>query len=342
MNMMKHSHYWIKDIVEDETVNDCYLVKQKRLGTTRKGEPFISLTLADRTGEMEGRVWEGAEQLSSLFHEGDVLEIEGHAGSYRGQIQITVSDLKVIKSEVDPSIFIESTSKDLSGMVVSLRTIMKGVKNIHLRTLNDRFLSDQQFISLFRNAPAAKNFHHSYLGGLLEHTLSVCRMARKVADHYPNLDSDLLLTAAFLHDIGKMKELKFDLQIDYTDEGRLIGHIVLSAIMVDEKLREIKNFPQGLAIRLKHLILSHHGNYEFGSPKRPKFLEAFALNLIDDLDAKINGLGRFMERDRKEGVWTDFNQLFERYFLKENILSFEEKSDNSKGTNERQGTLFSY
>ena len=340
MNMEKHSHHWIKDIVEDETVKDCYLVKQKRLGTTRKGEPFISLTLADRTGEIEGRVWEGAEQLSSLFHEGDIIEVEGHAGSYRGQIQITISDLKAPKGEADPSIFIESSPKDISEMMKSLRAIIRGVKNVHLRTLNDRFLSDQQFVSLFRKVPAAKNFHHSYLGGLLEHTLSVCQVARQVAEHYPQLDRDLLLTAAFLHDIGKMRELKFDLKIDYTDEGRLIGHVVMSTIMVDKRLREIKDFPQELAIRLKHLILSHHGNYEFGSPKRPKFLEAFALHMIDDLDAKINGLGRFMERDRKEGEWTDFNQMFERYFLKAKILPMEEKPDDSKGIDERQGTLF--
>ncbi len=342
MNMERHSHLWIKDIVEDETVKGCYLVKQKRLGTTRKGEPFISLKLADRTGDMEGRVWEGAEQLFSLFHEGNIIELEGHSSSYRDQIQITISKLEVIKDEVDPSIFIDSSPKNISEMMKSLRAIMREVKNVHLKTLNDRFLGDQYFVSLFRKAPAAKNFHHSCLGGLLEHTLSVCHMARKVAEHYPQLDRDLLLTAAFLHDIGKVKELKFDLMIDYTDEGRLIGHVVLSVIMVDENLREIKNFPRELAIRLKHLILSHHGNYEFGSPKKPKFLEAFALHLIDDLDAKINGLGRFMDRDRKEGAWTDFNQLFERYFFKGKIFSEDEQSDDSSRTKERQGMLFSF
>jgi len=340
MNMEKHSHHWIKDIVENETAKDCYLVKQKRLGTTRKGEAFISLTLADRTGEIEGRVWERAEQFSSIFHEGDIIEVEGHAGSYRGQIQITISDLKATKGKIDPSIFIESSPKDISEMMKSLRAIIRGVKDVHLKALNDRFLSDRQFVSLFRKVPAAKNFHHSYLGGLLEHTLSVCQVARQVAEHYPHLDRDLLLTAAFLHDIGKMRELKFDLKIDYTDEGRLVGHVVMSTIMVDERLREVKDFPQELAIRLKHLILSHHGNYEFGSPKRPKFLEAFALHMIDDLDAKINGLGRFMERDRKEGGWTDFNQMFERYFLKSKILPKEDKSEDSKGIDEMQGVLF--
>jgi len=338
MNMEKHPHHWIKDIVEDETVKDCYLVKQKRLGTTRKGDPFLSLTLADRTGEMEGRVWEGAERLSSLFHEGEIIEVEGSISSYRGQIQITISDLKILKSDLDPDIFIESGPKDISGMMQSLRAIIRGVKNVHLRALNDSFLSDRQFVSLFRKAPAAKNFHHGYLGGLLEHTLSVCRMAGQVAEHYPELDRDLLITGAFLHDTGKIRELKFGLKIDYSNEGRLIGHVVLSTMMVDEKLRVIKNFPRELAVRLKHLILSHHGSYEFGSPKRPKFLEAFALHLIDDLDAKINGLGRYMERDRKEGEWTEFNRMFERYFLKAKILPEEEKLDIK--IDEVQGSLF--
>ena len=334
------SHHWIKDIKEEDSIRGCYLVREKRVGTTRNGKPFISMTLADRTGEIEAKVWNRAQEFSAIFGHGNVLEVEGEAESFRGQVQISVSDLKLSTEKADPNLFLESAPADSSEMMGSLRKILRGIDNIHLRTLTDLFLADRQFVSAFKKSPAAKRFHHSYLGGLLEHTLSVCQMARQVAEHYPKLDRDLLLTAAFLHDIGKMRELKFDLKIDYSDEGRLIGHVVLSTIMVDERLREIKDFPQELAIRLKHLILSHHGNYEFGSPKRPKFLEAFALHLIDDLDAKINGLGRFMERDRKEGEWTDFNQMFERYFLKAKTLPMEEKPDDSKGIDERQGTLF--
>ena len=342
MNTDAHrQHFWIKDIREEDSVRGCYLAKEKKVGTTRRREPFISLTLADRTGEIEAKVWERAEELSALFHEGDILEVEGHAGSYRGQIQITLSGLKLAKGEVDPDIFLESTLCDPSEMVKSLRDILREVKGVHLRTLNDRFLNDRDFVSQFKKAPAAKNFHHNYLGGLLEHTLSVCRMTKQVAEHYPRLDSDLLLTAAFLHDIGKIKELGFHLRINYTDEGRLLGHVMLSVTMVEEKLGEVKNFPRDLAVRLKHLILSHHGQYEFGSPKRPKFLEAFALHLVDDLDAKINGLGRFMEKDRQEGAWTDFNRLFERYFLKGEILPVERESDDRGGTVESQQTLFS-
>lgn len=339
--MTRAPHLWIKDITNEDTVRDSYLIKEKRLGTTRKGDPFISLVLADRTGEVEGKIWEGAEQLSSGFHEGDICEVEGYAGSYRGRIQVTVSGIKALKGKVDPGIFLESAPAEPSEMMKSLRGILREVENGHLKKLIERFLGDQRFISLFRRAPAAKNFHHNYLGGLLEHTLSVCQMARRVVEHYRHLDRDLLLTAAFLHDIGKIKELRFRYNIDYTDEGRLVGHLVLGSAMVDQKLAGLRGFPQDLAVRLKHLILSHHGQYKFGSPKVPKFLEAFALNLIDDLDAKINGLSRFMEKDRQEGAWTDFNRMFERYFLKGGIHPVEQESDEGEQQAVRQETLFS-
>ena len=336
------THLWVKDITENDNISSCYLVKGKKTGTTRKGDPFLSLVLADRTGEVEARIWEGADEISPLFFEGDIVQVEGHSSSYKGKLQITLSNLEVSKADMDPAVFLESTTYDPQEMMNSLRGMLRDIKNVHLKQIVDKFLGDRQFVSLFKRAPAAKNFHHSYLGGLLEHTLSVCKMAGKVAEHYPQLDRDLLLTAAFLHDIGKIKELKFELHIDYTDQGRLIGHVVLGVAMLNEKLSELKGFPEDLAVRLKHLILSHHGQYEFGSPKRPKFLEAFALNLIDDLDAKINGLGRFMEKDQQEGAWTDFNRMFERYFLKGGIPPpLEEKSDESKKTDKKQGTLFS-
>jgi len=338
----KGSHVWLKDITENEKVSGCYLVKEKKAGTTRKGDPFLSLVLADRTGEIEARIWEGADELSPLFFEGDIVQIEGHSSSYKGKLQITLSNLDVPQLDVDPAVFLESSTYDSSEMMKDLREILRRVKNAHLRRLIDRFMGDSDFISGFEKAPAAKNFHHNYLGGLLEHTLSVCRMAINVSKHYPQLDRDLLLTAAFLHDIGKIEELRFDLRFDYTDRGRLIGHVVLGVIMLDKKLDELKKFPKDLAARLKHMILSHHGEYEFGSPKKPKFLEAFALHLIDDLDAKINGLGRFMDKDQQEGAWTDFNRLFERYFLKGTLApSLEEKSEESRETDGKQGTLFS-
>lgn len=335
------SHLWLKDIKEDDHVSGLYLAKAKRVGLTKRGDPFLSITLADRTGEVETRVWERAEELSSLFREGDIIDVEGYASTYRNQIQLTLSGLKVSEHGGDPSLFLETTPKDTTEMLGSLRKILKGVKDSHLKDLVDRFLSDGHFITRFKRSPAAKNFHHSYLGGLLEHTLSVCQITQLVTKHYSELDKDILMTGAFLHDIGKIRELRYDLQIDYSDEGRLMGHLVLGVVMVDEKLATLEGFPQELALRLKHLILSHHGQYEFGSPKRPKFLEAFALHLIDDLDAKMNGLGRFMERDQQEGAWTEFNRMFERYFLKSKIPVAEEKTQPKPDGDERQKTLFS-
>jgi 3'-5' exoribonuclease len=333
-------HLWVKDIKVDEHVRSLYVARVKRVGFTKKGDPFLSITLADRTGEIEARMWEKAEEFSSVFVEGDILDVEGYASSYRDQIQLTLSNLRVSEDGGDPILFLETTPKDVNKMMASLRQMVKEIKNSHLRALVDRFLSDRHFVSLFKKAPAAKTFHHSYIGGLLEHTHSVCEVSKWVAEHYPELDRDLLLAGALLHDIGKIRELKFDIMIDYTDEGRLLGHLILGVAMVDEKLASMKNFPQELCLRLKHLILSHHGQYEFGSPKRPKFLEAFALHLIDDLDAKMNGLSRFMKKDQQEGAWTDFNRLFERYFLKGGISEVEEKTDLGHHEGERQEVLF--
>ena len=334
-------HLWVDTIQEEDRVSGCYLVKEKRVAKTRNGNAFLSMTLADRTGEIPAKVWEDAESISGLFHEGDIVQVEGKAGSYRDQLQITVSGLDLFKESPDPEIFLEVSPEDPSEMIRSLRAILREVQDVHLKGLVDSFLSDREFMARFKKAPAAKTFHHGYIGGLLEHTLSVCRMAMHAADHYPQLNRDLLIASAFLHDIGKIRELRYDLLIDYTDEGRLVGHVVLGVAMVEEKLKAFREFPQELAVRLKHLILSHHGQYDFGSPKTPKFLEAFALHLIDDLDAKINGISRFMERDRHEGTWTDFNRMFGRYFLKGEL---EPAQTNSKGpptTNTRQGTLFS-
>jgi 3'-5' exoribonuclease len=334
------SHLWVKDIKVDDQVRGHYLAKGKRVGLTKNGDPFLRITLSDRTGEIEAKMWDRAEAFSKIFGEGDILDVVGYASSFRDQIQVTLSNLSVAEDGEDPTLFLETTPKDVSKMMTSLRAILRQTKNAHLKALIDTFLSDRGFVSLLKKAPAAKTFHHSYIGGLLEHTYSVCEMSKAVAEHYSELDKDLLLAGAFLHDIGKIRELKFDKIIDYTDEGRLLGHLILGVSMVDEKLSAIKSFPQGLSLRLKHLILSHHGQYEFGSPKRPKFLEAFALHLIDDLDAKMNGLGRFMVKDRQEGAWTDFNRLFERYFLKEGFSEEQRERDAVPNEEGKQEVLF--
>jgi 3'-5' exoribonuclease len=334
-------HVWITDIKEDDQVRGQYLVKVKRMGSTKKGGSFLSLTLADRTGDLEAKVWERAEAVSRLFNEGDILDIEAYASSYRGQLQLILSELRVVDGIEEPDLFLEVTKQDVPGMMAQLRDILRGIGHSQIKALVDRFLADRKFVALFKKAPAAKSFHHSYIGGLLEHTLSVCRISRTVAEHYPDLDGDLLLAGAFLHDVGKVRELRFGGLIDYTDEGRLLGHLSLGVSMVDEKLASLAGFPEEIGFRLKHMILSHHGEYAFGSPKRPKFLEAFALHLIDDLDAKMNGLKRFMDRDRQEGSWTEFNRLFDRYFLKSGVMNATlEKMDPPAREGEIQRGLF--
>ncbi|MBN1831036.1 MAG: HD domain-containing protein, partial [Deltaproteobacteria bacterium] len=261
------SRLWVKDIKVDDRISDLYMAKMKRLAMTKKGDPFLSLTLADRSGDIEARMWDRAEEFSSIFVEGDILDVEGHAGSFRGQIQVTLSSLRVAEEGVDPTLFLETTPRDVNKMMTALKQMAKEIRNPHLKKLIDRFLADRGFVAQFKRAPAAKGFHHSYIGGLLEHTLSVCEMIGSVTEHYPELDRDLLWTGGFLHDIGKTRELKFDSAIDYTDEGRLLGHLALGVSMIDEMLSGMKDFPQDLSTLLKHLVLSHHGEYEFGSPK---------------------------------------------------------------------------
>jgi 3'-5' exoribonuclease len=334
-------HIWIKDIKENDKVRGDYLVASKTVGQTRQGNSFLTLTLTDKTGTIEARVWDKVEELSAQFREHDVVTITGQASTYRNQVQIQIHELKQNTSPVDPAVFQESTPKDIPHMLSELKRLVHEIENSHLRTLIDSFLADHRFISQFKKAPAAKYFHHGYLGGLLEHTLAVSQMAVKLAEQYPDLDRDLLLAGAMLHDIGKIDELKFDLSIEYSDQGRLLGHIVLGVLMVEERLKSMKDFPTELATRLKHLILSHHGEFDFGSPKRPKFLEAFALHLIDDLDAKINGLSKLLKEDRQEGSWTAFNHLFQRYFYKGSSTSDEaKKGEPIEGKEHEQRYLF--
>ena len=332
---------WITDIKEHSKVEGDYLVQGKTLAHTRQGNPYLTVTLADRTGTLEARLWERVEELAAQFREGDIVTIAGQATTYRGQIQIQIHELKKSTSSPDPTIFQEATHKDISEMFSELKDLAHRIKDPDLRALIDSFLLDHEFISQFKKAPAAKTFHHSYLGGLLEHTVSVCQMAVMISEHYPELDADLLLSGAILHDIGKIDELTFELTIEYSDRGRLLGHIVLGILMVEEKLKAIKDFPPELALRLRHLILSHHGEFDFGSPKRPKFLEAFALHLIDDLDAKMNGLGRLMKDDRQEGSWTAFSTLFQRYLFKGDTAAEPgRKGVATEGKQQGQGYLF--
>ncbi len=333
---------WIKDLKENDNVKGIYLVRKKKQGLKKDHSPFLSFTLADKTGQMDARIWDMVEEYSPLFDEGDIVEIDGTVVRYNNQLQIRVNRISRVDRIPDIGIFLERSEHDPDDMMKELRGLLKSIENMNLKKLLDLFFMDHDFISRFKMAPAAKAFHHAYIAGLLEHTLWICKLAKELTVLYPELDRDLLLCGAFLHDIGKVPELDLQHRIDYTDSGRLMGHIVLGVEMLNEKLSRLKDFPQELAIKLKHLILAHHGEYEFGSPRRPKIPEALALHIIDDLDAKLKGLISFVEKDPQEGSWTEFNRIFERYFLKGAIRSNGVLNERANSSDIEQESLFSF
>jgi 3'-5' exoribonuclease len=256
--------------------------------------------------------------LDQLFKKGDIIFIEGRAANYKNSIQISITSIKEIPwDEVESTDYLPAAKADVKEMFNELLGYVEKVSDKFLKALLNAFLQEEETASLFQRAPAAKGFHHIYLGGLLEHTLSVVRLLEKVADHYPSLNKDMLITGGILHDIGKIYEFSYNNIIDYSDEGRLIGHIVMGVEMINKRIASIDDFPPQLALELRHIILSHHGEFEFGSPKRPKTLEALVIHYIDDLDAKFNAFQAFMaDSANNDSDWTAYNRFLERFLYK--------------------------
>lgn len=311
---------YVKDIEAGNKVNDIFLVTEKNLAVSQKGSPYLNLRLRDKTGEVEGRVWENAAALNRLFQKGDVIEIRSRATSYRNVTQLSISQIaKVEDSHINPADYSPASKSDIDKMFEDLMKFVEEIKTPPLRELMNAIFNDKEISHAFKRAPAAKGLHHCYIGGLLEHTLSVTKLLDLAADHYRQINKDLLITGGILHDIGKIHELSFMKITDYTDRGRLIGHIVIGVELVDEKISSIENFPEQLALELKHILLSHHGVLEYGSPKRPKTLEAVIVNMIDDLDAKVNAFQEFIGGSSDdESHWTPYHRLFERFIYKGN------------------------
>jgi len=309
---------YLKNIRQGDKVADSFLVIEKNMAFSQKGSPYLTVKLKDRTGEIESKVWENAVELDKIFKKGDIIFIEGRAASYKNSVQISISTIrKISREDIDPADYLPAVKTDVGEMFSALLGHIENVNDKFLKDLLNAFFQDRETASLFQRAPAAKGFHHIYLGGLLEHTLSVVRLLEKVSAHYPALDKDMLITGGILHDIGKIYEFSYNSLIDYSDEGRLIGHIVMGVEMINKKIAGINNFPQQLALELRHIILSHHGEFEFGSPKRPKTLEALVVHHIDDLDAKFNAFQTFMNNasDNDSG-WTVYNRFLERFLYK--------------------------
>ena len=307
---------YIEEIAPGQNVASRFLIDDLRLGQTKAGKPFVGLTLRDRTGAMEARVWEAADDFYSKFQNGDVLEVIGKADSFQGKVQLKVGKARRVEDDdIDPSRFLPASKHDPEEMWAELTALINTIGQAYIRGLLLDILNDPRVGPAFKRAPAAKRFHHAYVGGLLEHTLSVVRAADAVCRLYPALHRGVLLAGAVLHDLGKIREFDQGLTGDYTDEGRFLGHLIIGLEIIEEKLAAYPDFPRDMALHLKHLVVSHHGEYEMGSPKRPKTLEALALHHLDDLDAKMNGIGGFIERhvDERTG-WTDYNRLMERFF----------------------------
>ena len=307
---------YINGIKENENVDSFFLVKDKSTGITKTGNPYIKLKLGDRTGEMEGRIWASVEIFVQSFEKDDFVHLTGKVTSFKDQLQINITHIeKVGEDAILLADFFPMTEKNNDEMFQSLITISQQVKNPHLNRLLNLFWEDENFVNRFKIAPASTWLHHTYLGGLLDHTLSLVQLVLKNACHYNGLNLDLLVTASILHDLGKVDELSYHRSFDYSDEGRLLGHIIIGLEKVEIKISQVPNFPNELSTLLKHLLISHHGQYIWGSPKRPMTLEAVMLHYLDDMDAKINGIQQFLKKQVQEGSkWSPYHRTFEQYF----------------------------
>lgn len=307
---------FVTDLAEGEAVTSFFLARQIQIRQRRSGEPYLALILGDRTGEVAAVMWEGAEEASRGLSEGDIVKVQGVLGSYQRERQLTLTRLrKAAPEEIVLEDYLPRSRQDPALLLARLRETVEGMREAHLKRLLGDLLADESFLAAFAAAPAAKSIHHAVLGGLLEHTVSVVGLCRLLADYYPAVDRDLLLAGAILHDVGKVRELSWDRVFDYTDAGRLLGHITLGALLTEERIRALPGFPEELARRLLHCILSHHGELEWGSPRRPKTLEALILHYAEDLDGKVNSFLSFAEShpDPQHPGWTQFNKALDRY-----------------------------
>jgi 3'-5' exoribonuclease len=320
---------YVNEIKDNDQVDSLFLVKEKSSGITKTGNAYLKLKLVDHSGEIEGRIWTSVETFSDSFEKDDFVHIMGKAVSFQEHLQLNITQIERIgEEEILFSDFFPMAEKDIDEMFHSLIEISQQIKNPHLSQLLQLFWEDESFIKRFKMAPASKWLHHNYLGGLLEHTFSLVQLVLKNVSHYIGLNLDLLLTASILHDLGKVDELSYHRSFDYSDEGRLLGHIILGLEKVEDKIRQLPDFPKDLSTLLKHLLLSHHGQYIWGSPKRPMTLEAVMLHYLDDMDAKMNGIQQFIKKQVPDGSrWSAYHRIFEQYFYVPTLFEQMELSD---------------
>jgi 3'-5' exoribonuclease len=337
---------FIKDFQEGDRTSELFLVKSSRLAETRAGKPYIQLSLMDKSGEISGPVWDRAEELFPYCAPGSFLRVQSVVQLYREQLQLKIDTLQPVSSEeVDLADFVPSCPKDRGDLARRMQKLVASIENPFLCKLLNRFLKKEPMWQRFQDSPAAKGIHHAYLGGLLEHSLSVAELSDKLVAHYPGVDRSLLIAGALLHDLGKVAELQMNLAlIEYTPRGRLKGHLVIGSEMVAAEAGRIKDFPVELLEQLQHLILSHHGRHEFGSPTVPMTIEAFLLSFLDDLDAKMNLMEQLRVKMTEPGLHlTEYQRSLERFLYLSPLPVVEEPSEKNEKSSEaagRQQTLF--
>ncbi|MDP9162305.1 MAG: HD domain-containing protein [Acidobacteriota bacterium] len=311
--------FFLRDCPEHENkvITSTFVCISKQVKPKKTGEPYLALTLGDRCGQVEAKMWDNVEDALNAFEQDDFLKVKGLLNKYKNRFQITIHKLRRLgDSEVDYSDYLPKTTKDIGELWQTLVDFVATFQNVHLQALVKAFMDDPEIAEAYRNAPAAKTLHHAYIGGLLDHVVSLFRSCDLLCRNYPQVDRDLLLTGAFLHDIGKIHELSYNRSFAYTTRGQLLGHMIIELEMLQAKLASLPDFPPELKTLIEHLIISHHGQYDFGSPKLPMFPEALMLHYLDDLDSKMESMRAHFERETgSESAWTGYNPSLNRSLL---------------------------
>jgi 3'-5' exoribonuclease len=311
--------------VENQTITSYFVVAMKQVKSKKSGELYLSLMLADRSGQIQGNMWDNVNDTISAFDQDDFVKVKGVVHKYNGRWQLTIHKMRKLgDGEIDYSDYLPKTTKDVEQLWQTLCRYIDTFENPWLKALLKEFCADDAIVASYKNAPAAKSLHHAFVGGLLDHVVSLFTMCDLAVRNYPQVNRDLLLSGAFLHDIGKLHELAYQRSISYTTKGQLLGHMIIELGMLHEKIQRVPGFPDELRVLLEHMIISHHGQYEFGSPKLPMFPEALLLHYLDDLDSKMESMRAQFERETDlDTPWTSYNPSLARPLL--NTKKFLEK-----------------
>jgi 3'-5' exoribonuclease len=302
---------------ENKIITSSFVVASKQVKAKKNGEPYLALILADRSGQIEAKMWDNVDEFILAFEQDDFLKVKGLVNKYKNRFQLTIHKLRRMdEGDIDFTDYLPKTTKDIGELWRTLTEFVATFQNPHLKSLVELFIADPEIAERYRSAPAAKTLHHAYIGGLLDHVVSLFRSCDLMSRNYPQVNRDLLLTGAFLHDIGKIQELTYNRAFSYSTRGQLLGHMIIELEMLQAKLAKLPGFPEELKTLLEHMIISHHGQYDFGSPKLPMFSEALMLHYLDDLDSKMEAMRAHFEREAElEGPWTSYNASLGRPLL---------------------------